>query len=156
MVNTMVMGISPMADTFSTVNQDVFRYIFSWSLDINLENESIYEINEEWKKIELDKSNIEKNKENIKQIANKWWQYGFYDYPENTIYKDLYITNPKIEYITMYRYIDWKNKQYLVPCIVFDVEKSDQLNYTQEKIIVPLYKEFYKYDDKWNIIWSKD
>ncbi len=96
---------------------------------------------------------IETNTKNILKVANVWGRYGFYDYGENVKYVDKNLVNPRIKYVNIYKYDSYIPEQYLVPAVVFDVENKEENNYTQS-IIIPVVKDFYKYDNSWNIVWN--
>ena len=70
---------------------------------------------------------VENNEENILKSLNK-----------NTTSDDknleiINLSNPKIEYISKYMSLNWVNKEYLIPAIIFEKQWSD-------KLIIPLVK----------------
>lgn len=104
---------------------------------------------------------IENNTENILQVANVWGRYGFYNYNTQDVkIIERKLLNPKIVYISTYRYENNISEQFIVPAVRFEIQKTpeelqDQY-YTNPYITVPLIKDIYKYDDTGKIIWTSD
>lgn len=100
----------------------------------------------------------ETNTNNILNVANKGWRFGFNDYGTGAIdYIDVNINNPQIKYVHTYSYKDNQSEQYLIPAIVFDVENPENNgNYFGDTIVIPLLKDSYKYDEKGNIIGASE
>jgi hypothetical protein len=97
----------------------------------------------------------ETNKENILKVANVWGRFGFYTPETDTVkYIDIALKNPKLKYVNVYEYKNNSQEQYLIPAVVFEVERSWVENYYVDTITVPLVKDFYKYDESWNIVWN--
>ncbi len=141
--------------------QENYHFTFRWSLDINLDmyfptfkkdiQKSSYFLEE---LLEL-----ETNKDNILKVAWKWWKDGFLTPIESRNKKDIYLElqNPKIWYMNIYHFMNGKNQEYFIPCVIFGVIKNqDANNYYQNEVIIPLVKEIYIYDEKWSIIWVKN
>jgi hypothetical protein len=62
------------------------------------------------------------------------------------------LKNPEIKYVHTYSYKDNIQEQYLVPAVVFEVEKIENTeNFYGETVVVPLLKDSYKYDENGNI-----
>lgn len=96
----------------------------------------------------------ETNLENILKTANVWGRYGFYDYwNENVKYIYKTLKNPRLNCINTYKYDNFWQEQFLIPAIIFDIEDTKENMFIQT-IIVPLVKDFYKYDNSWNIVWN--
>lgn len=97
---------------------------------------------------------VENNVENILKVANVWGRYGFYDMgTDNVKITNIALKNPKLTYINTYNYKNNIQEQFVIPAIIFEVEKPENTEYFyQETITVPLLKDFYKYDEKWMII----
>lgn len=95
---------------------------------------------------------------NIIKVAEKWGRYGFYDYGTGEVkYIDLNLKNPEIKYVHTYSYKDNIQEQYLVPAVVFEVEKIENTeNFYGETVVVPLLKDSYKYDENGNINWASE
>lgn len=138
--------------------QEVYHFSFSWEINIDL--------NWDFPTFKKDSSNnmyfskqdleLEKSNENILKVALKWWKDWFIEMPESQKKKDIYINlkNPKLWYTNVYTYSNWESKEYFVPAIIFEVDKTwEANNYYQNEVIVPLVKEIYKYDENWTIIW---
>ncbi len=91
---------------------------------------------------------------NLLKVAGKWWRYGFYDYGTQEVkYIDVKLKNPEIKYVHTYSFKDNVQEQFLVPAVVFDVEKpANTENFYGENVVVPLLKDSYKYDGVGNII----
>lgn len=103
------------------------------------------------------KSNYETetNKENILKVANVWGRFGFYTPETDKVkYVDIGLKNPTLKYINVYEYKNNTQEQYLIPAVVFEIEKAWVENYYADSITVPLVKDFYKYDNSWNIVWN--
>lgn len=101
------------------------------------------------------KSNYETetNKENILKVANVWGRFGFYTPETDKVkYVDIGLKNPKLKYINSYQYNNFWQEQFLIPAIVFEVEKDENENYYSNTVIVPLLKDFYKYNNAGNIV----
>lgn len=99
--------------------------------------------------------NIETSKENILKIANVWWRFWLEnEIPKNAKYIDILLKNPTLQYISTYKYENFSQEQFLIPAVVFEIEKAWVENYYWDTITVPLVKDFYKYDKSWNIVWN--
>jgi len=99
----------------------------------------------------------EKGIKNILKVANVWWRYWFNNaITENAKYIDLKLKNPKLKYVSSYIFRNNVNQLYLIPSIVFEVEKDENSSYYSDYVIVPLVKDFYKYDETWNIVWASE
>lgn len=97
----------------------------------------------------------ETNKENILKVANVWGRFGFYTPETDKVkYVDIKLKNPELKYVNVYEYKNNSQEQYLIPAVVFEVERSWVENYYVDTITVPLVKDFYKYDESWNIVWN--
>lgn len=104
---------------------------------------------------------VETSKENILKVAQKWWRMSLENNLEENYdevkYIDQTLTNPRLEYINIYKYVDNNQEEYIVPAIIFDVESDMEDNfYWQERVSVPLVKDFYEYDNSWNVIWNNE
>lgn len=97
---------------------------------------------------------------NILKVASKWGRYGFYDYGTLDVkYIDVTLKNPEIKYVHTYKYNNKDNtqEQYLIPAVVFDVEKPENTeNFYGENVVVPLLKDSYKYDQNGEIIGASE
>ncbi len=96
---------------------------------------------------------VETNKDNILRKAKEWWMnwlHENYDSPDNIKYIDLNLKNPKIVYISYYKYIKiWFSEKYLLPAIIFEIDKNNLWDwFYKDNIIVPLPKDFYKYKNQ--------
>ena len=102
---------------------------------------------------------IETSTANILNIASKWWRYGFNDYgTDNVKYIDIKLKNPVLKYVHTYSYKDNKQEEFLIPAVVFEVENPETTEYyfNVENIVVPLVRDFYKYDGKGYIIGTNE
>lgn len=98
---------------------------------------------------------VENNTENILKVANVWGRFWFYTPETDRVkYKDIELKNPTLKYINIYEYKNNIQEQYLIPAVVFEVEKEGLENYYWNTISVPLVKDFYKYDKNGNIVWN--
>lgn len=100
----------------------------------------------------------ETSTENILKVANVWWRYGFYDaWTEKVKYVDVNLKNPEIKYVHTYSFKDNTQEQFLIPAVVFEVDKPENTEYYYgETVIVPLLKDSYKYDEKGKIIGASE
>ncbi|MGE4444870.1 MAG: hypothetical protein AB7E37_07885 [Candidatus Altimarinota bacterium] len=97
--------------------------------------------------------NIETSKENILKIANVGGRFGLEnEIPKNAKYIDILLKNPTLQYISTYKYENFSQEQFLIPAVVFEIEKAGVENYYGDTITVPLVKDFYKYDKSGNIV----
>lgn len=96
----------------------------------------------------------ETSTENILKVANVWWRYGFYDTgTEKVKYIDVNLKNPEIKYVHTYSFKDNTQEQFLIPAVVFEVDKPENTEYYYwETVVVPLLKDSYKYDGNGVII----
>lgn len=91
---------------------------------------------------------IDTNTWNILKIAEKWWRYWFWYEPENVQYIEVPIWTPSLQYVNIYNYQNGVSVQYVVPAYVFPVMKeASNWDYYSNQIVVPLVKDFYKYDN---------
>ncbi|MDD3303196.1 MAG: hypothetical protein PHN31_06590, partial [Candidatus Gracilibacteria bacterium] len=99
----------------------------------------------------------EENTKNILKVANVGGKYGFNNaLTENAKYIDLKLKNPKLKYVSSYIFRNNVNQLYLIPSIVFEVEKDGNSSYYSDYVIVPLVKDFYKYDETGNIVGASE
>lgn len=123
------------------------------NLTINLEEKKVSSLY--WLKLfDYLKSDyeIETNTKNILKIANVWgknWLDNLPNLNDEIKYTTINLKNPKLQYIVIYDYKDNKDDQYLVPAIVFEIDKENN-NSFQDNISVPLLKDLYNYTN-WEI-----
>jgi hypothetical protein len=68
------------------------------------------------------------------------------------------LKNPVLKYVHTYSYKDNKQEEFLIPAVVFEVENPETTEYyfNVENIVVPLVRDFYKYDGKGYIIGTNE
>ncbi|MGE5425791.1 MAG: hypothetical protein ACM3PZ_01835 [Bacillota bacterium] len=82
--------------------------------------------------------NLETSSERILKVAeNGGWNRNYYNGSENV--KEVELGTPIRSYVQLYRYLDGRNEELLVPALVFPVNNPDVLGYYgQRSVIVPL------------------
>lgn len=147
-----------MADMFTEYIQEEYHFTFIGELNIELDWTVPTFKKDSGENIYFSKRNleIETNNKNILTVALKWWKDWFISMPESQKKKiiDVKLQNPKLGYTNVYHLINGQNKEYFVPCIIFEVIKDKTPNnFYQNEVIVPLIKEIYIYDENGSIIW---
>lgn len=101
----------------------------------------------EWMKFEASNYPIENNRANIDKLISKWWRNGYPQYQaENSTIKNviIHLSVPRLVYININDYKDWTNVEYFVPAYIFEsIEKPKAWEYFQEKVVIPLIKDFF-------------
>lgn len=137
--------------------QDVYVYSFTW--EINLDFKTSYPT---FKKLSPnntyfseEKLILENKVENILQVALKWGKDWLLEMPQSEKKREVHVVlqNPKIVYTNIYNFVWGTSIEYFAPSVVFEVKSSDDPNFYQTEIVVPLVKEIYKYDENGNIVW---
>lgn len=101
----------------------------------------------EWLQFESSNYPIENDPEKVNELIKKWWRNSYTQYHnENTKVKDvtIHLSVPKLVYININNYNNWTSTEYYVPAYIFEsIEKPKAWEYFQEKVIIPLIKDFF-------------
>lgn len=137
--------------------QDVYIYSFTGEINLNFDTQYLT-----FKKLSPNntyytpkKLELENNIDNILKVALKWGKDGFIELPQSDKKREVHVVlkNPKVVYNNIYNFVWGTSIEYFGPSVIFEVASSDDPNFYQTEIQVPLIKEIYKYDENGKIIW---
>lgn len=101
----------------------------------------------EWISLLWSDYQIENNIDKINSLISKWWRnaYNQYHDPESKIKNvAIHLSKPKLSYINIPVYNNWTTTEYYVPAYIFEsIEKPKDWEYFQQRVVVPLIKEFF-------------